>query len=105
MRSAMATRVRVAILDTGVDETLLDESHETFHGTKGASFVSDGPSESPWWFARELHGTQMAHIIHALDPCCQLSIAKVCEGRKDITPERVGRVRLEKPTSTALIMI
>ncbi len=84
-----SAKIRVALIDTGVDQTLLDE---TFHGMEGASFVSDGENESPWWFARELHGTHMAHIIHAIDPYCVLRIASVGDARKDILAERVARV-------------
>jgi hypothetical protein len=84
--SGLRTKIKVAILDNGVDMTLLDE---TFKGTDGASFVCD---ESPWWLVQELHGTQMAHIIHALDPFCELKIEKICEMKRDFTAERVARV-------------
>jgi len=84
-----SSRIKVAVIDTGVDETLLDD---TFRGTLGASFVSDEGNESSWWFARELHGTYMAHIIHAIDPYCELKIYQAGEVRDDILPERVATV-------------
>jgi len=82
-------RIRVAVIDTGVDETLLDD---TFRGISGQSFVVEEGKESMWWIAKELHGTRMAHIIHSLDPFCKLKIYKCGDARTDITKERVTRV-------------
>ena len=58
----------------------------------GRSFVDDNSRVSPWLFASDPHGTQMANLICAIDPCCELYVAKVAESRSGITPERVARV-------------
>ena len=58
----------------------------------GRSFVDDNSRVSPWLFASDPHGTQMANVICAIDPWCELYVAKVAESRLGITPERVARV-------------
>ncbi|KAL8943001.1 MAG: hypothetical protein Q9211_001150 [Gyalolechia sp. 1 TL-2023] len=57
----------------------------------GRSFVDDNFRVSPWLFASDPHGTQMANLICAIDPCCELYVAKVAETRSGITPERVAK--------------
>ena len=78
----------MAIIDTGIDETLLD-----FRNIDGGSFVRHDGKESSWWLAREMHGTNMARIVRSLDPYCELYIAQVGESKTDIRPERVIQVR------------
>lgn len=58
----------------------------------GRSFVDDNFRVSPWLFASDPHGTQMANLICAVDPWCDLYVAKVTEGRSGIDPARVERV-------------
>ncbi|KAL9120735.1 MAG: hypothetical protein Q9187_002705 [Circinaria calcarea] len=58
----------------------------------GRSFVDDNSRVSPWLFASDPHGTQMANLICAIDPWCELYVAKVTESRHGITPERVARL-------------
>ncbi|KAM0518153.1 hypothetical protein ACHAPE_004560 [Trichoderma viride] len=57
----------------------------------GCSFVDDDSRLSSWLFASNPHGTQMANLICAIDPCCDLYVAKVTEGRYDIKPDRVAK--------------
>ena len=57
----------------------------------GRSFVDNDHQLSPWLFASEPHGTQMANLICAIDPACELYVAKVTDGRDGITPHRVAR--------------
>ncbi|KAL7961290.1 hypothetical protein V8C34DRAFT_274322 [Trichoderma compactum] len=57
----------------------------------GRSFVDDNVRVSPWLFASDPHGTQMANLICAVDPWCDLYVAKVTEGRSGIKPARVER--------------
>lgn len=59
---------------------------------EGCSFVDDDYQLSPWLFASHPHGTQMANLICALDPACQLYVAKVTDGTYGITPYRVAKV-------------
>jgi hypothetical protein len=61
----------------------------------GKSFVDDDSQGSSWLFASDPHGTQMANLICALDPGCELYIAKVADDRFGITPERVSKVSSE----------
>lgn len=58
----------------------------------GRSFVYDGSKVSPWLFASDSHGTQMANLICAMDPFCDLYVARVAEGKYGITPERAAEV-------------
>ena len=65
---------------------------------KGKSFVEfgteNGDRESPWWLASDPHGTQMASIIHELDPLCKLYVAKVGTSRDEIlNRDCIKRVR------------
>ncbi|KAL7973096.1 hypothetical protein HDV63DRAFT_414849, partial [Trichoderma sp. SZMC 28014] len=57
----------------------------------GRSFVDDGVKVSPWLFASDSHGTQMANLICAMDPFCELYVARVSEGKYGITPDRAAR--------------
>lgn len=70
----------MAILDSGVDQGEFEDTKDL----TGQSF-----SGSHWWLSSEQHGTQMAKIISAIDPCCKLWIAKVADHRTSITTEAV----------------
>lgn len=59
---------------------------------EGRSFVYDGPKVSPWLFASDSHGTQMANLICAMDPFCELYVARVAEGKYGISPDRAAKV-------------
>jgi hypothetical protein len=59
---------------------------------EGHSFVDDGFKICPWLFASDSHGTQMANLICAMDPFCDLYVARVAEGKYGITLERAARV-------------
>jgi len=63
--------------------------------SEGKSFVDDDYQLSPWLFASDPHGTQMANLICAIDPGCQLYVAQVTDGRYGITPHRVKEVSTE----------
>ncbi|KAL6693303.1 hypothetical protein J3F84DRAFT_401180 [Trichoderma pleuroticola] len=67
------------------------ENHKTLWSRikGGKSFVGDSSRVSPWLFAFNPHGTQMANLICAIDPWCDLYVAKVTEGRAGIMPARV----------------
>jgi hypothetical protein len=57
------------------------------------SFVHGPEGESPWWHAEDPHGTQMANLIAAIDPRCDLYIARVCTGKiDDIRIQQVVKV-------------
>jgi len=81
------------------------------HGTlwsrikEGKSFVDDDYRVSPWLFASDPHGTQMANLICSLDPACELYVAKVTDGNNfGISPERVISVCLCFLLSSALLV-
>lgn len=65
----------------------------------GRSFVDDDHQLSPWLFASDPHGTQLANIICAIDPACELYVAKVTDGRDGIRPHRVARASIPSFTS------
>ncbi|KAI0465847.1 hypothetical protein F4859DRAFT_499445 [Xylaria cf. heliscus] len=57
----------------------------------GRSFVDESYKQSPWHLASNPHGTQMANLICAIDPLCELYVAKVHDGQYGMTPGRVAR--------------
>lgn len=59
---------------------------------EGRSFVAGGSSHSPWHLACNPHGTQMANLICAIDPLCEIYVARVAEDAVGITPDRVTKV-------------
>ncbi|QYT03731.1 Peptidase_S8 domain-containing protein [Trichoderma simmonsii] len=69
------------------------ENHKTLWSRikGGKSFVEDSSRVSPWLFASNPHGTQMANLICAIDPWCDLYVAKVTDGQAGIMPARVTR--------------
>ncbi|PTB49646.1 hypothetical protein M431DRAFT_524534 [Trichoderma harzianum CBS 226.95] len=69
------------------------ENHKTLWSRikGGKSFVEDNSRVSPWLFASNPHGTQMANLICAIDPWCDLYVAKVTDGQAGIMPARVTR--------------
>jgi hypothetical protein len=105
-------RTRVAILDNGIlsvspvsydatgasaNEHLKEEVTEDSKSIwsriqEGRSFVDDNSRLSPWLFASDPHGTQMANLICAIDPFCEIYIARVAEDSFGITAERVAKV-------------
>jgi hypothetical protein len=58
----------------------------------GRSFVEGESTISPWLFASNPHGTQMANMICAIDPFCEIYIARVAEDAYGVTPKRVQKV-------------
>lgn len=81
-------RIRVAILDSGVDPVLFSSQGRNI---VGASFVhkSNGSKESPWWLASDPHGSHIANLVSQLDPCCDLYIAKVAESKNQLQLDQV----------------
>ncbi|KAF4460275.1 hypothetical protein FALBO_12951 [Fusarium albosuccineum] len=58
---------------------------------EGRSFVDANSKHSPWYFASNAHGTQMANLICAIDPFCEIYVARVAEDAFGITPKRVEK--------------
>ncbi|KAI0526729.1 hypothetical protein F5B22DRAFT_655851 [Xylaria bambusicola] len=58
---------------------------------EGRSFVDGDSRLSPWLFASNPHGTQMANLICAIDPFCELYVARVAEDARGITANRVAQ--------------
>ncbi|KAI0444581.1 hypothetical protein F4803DRAFT_511204 [Xylaria telfairii] len=56
---------------------------------KGKSFLADGYRLGSWSFASDLHGTQMANLICAIDPHCGILVPKVTEGRYGVDAGRL----------------
>ncbi len=84
--------MKVAIIDTGADESEFPKDLNSFIGR---SFVhkEDENTESPWWLTSDVHGTYMAQLICQLDPFCQIYIAKVSDHKLSLEIERVIEVR------------
>ena len=95
-----ATRpIRVALIDNGVlnisphDAKELNDPRGLWRRIKeGRTFVVPDCKASPWLFASDPHGTQMANLICAIDPNCELYVAKVGEGQYGIFASRVCKV-------------
>lgn len=78
-------RVKVALLDNGVDPTISRELASTI--ATGRSFVRAGSQNGPllpWDVAADPHGTQMAYLIHMVNPWCRLYPARVASFHKDV---------------------
>ncbi|KAE9376015.1 subtilisin-like protein [Stipitochalara longipes BDJ] len=85
--------VKVAIIDTGIDQN-------SFEPNKFKEFYSKGDmysetQDSPWWLSVDIHGTQMAKLVTAIDPYCKLFIAKVGDHKTDITRSAVTKAILD----------
>jgi hypothetical protein len=100
-------KIKICLIDSGVIvvenkavELGKPKSHIASQIVDGKSFVYEGSLVSPWWHASVPHGTQMASLICAIDPCCQLFVAKVGDittpnldlTTAHVTPERVAEV-------------
>ncbi|OTA95155.1 hypothetical protein M434DRAFT_10064 [Hypoxylon sp. CO27-5] len=85
-------RIKVAVIDNGVDRIRASVSKKI---SKGVSFVTAGVENDncilPWWMVADPHGTQMASLIEKANPFCQLYIARVGKGRKDILPGNAAK--------------
>ena len=58
----------------------------------GRSFVESNTTFWPWQFPSDPHGTQMANLICAIDPFCEIYVARVAEDATGITPKAVAKV-------------
>ncbi|KAM3440685.1 hypothetical protein NHJ13734_003214 [Beauveria thailandica] len=58
----------------------------------GRSFVDSSSKFCPWQFPSDPHGTQMANLICALDPTCEIYVARVAEDAFGINPDIVTKV-------------
>ncbi|TRX88928.1 hypothetical protein FHL15_010156 [Xylaria flabelliformis] len=89
-------RTRVAILDSGILAIPPLQAKEGENKglwpriAEGESFIDDTTRLAPWQFASDPHGTQIANIISAIDPHCEIYVAKVTEGRHGIMPDNVA---------------
>ncbi|CAH0024479.1 unnamed protein product, partial [Clonostachys rhizophaga] len=57
----------------------------------GKSFVESSSRFNPWQFPSDAHGTQMANLICALDPYCDLYVARVAETTVGINAASVAK--------------
>ncbi|KAH6982583.1 hypothetical protein EDB80DRAFT_735975 [Ilyonectria destructans] len=57
----------------------------------GKSFLDENYTMGSWSFASDPHGTQMINLICAIDPRCDIYVAKIIEGRYGIAPDRLAR--------------
>jgi hypothetical protein len=91
-------RTRVAILDSGILnipplQTEKDENKGLWPRiAEGESFIDNTTRLPPWQFSSDPHGTQIANVISAIDPHCEIYVAKITEGRHGILPDNVAEV-------------
>ncbi len=102
---------RVALLDNGVQSIIpvapqspettasagVDEKGATSKGiwsriVKGRSFVENSRTFNSWHLPCDPHGTQMANLICAVDPTCELYVARVAEDARGIQSNHVAKV-------------
>lgn len=69
----------------------------------GRSFVDSNSKFCPWQFPSHPHGTQMANLICALDPLCEIYVGRVAEDAFGIKAENVKKV--SHPSSDVLIIL
>ncbi|KAF2802521.1 subtilisin-like protein [Mytilinidion resinicola] len=82
-----ANRIKIAIIDNGVDkwQTTISENIK-----KGISYMSKTHGHTlPWFTASHAHGTHMASLIRKVSPICDLYIYRVNSHRGDINAENV----------------
>ncbi|KAL6415763.1 Ankyrin repeat protein [Ilyonectria robusta] len=89
-------RTRVAILDSGfLVMPQVQKDNEADEGlwpqiAEGKSFINNASRQRPWHFPSDSHGTQIANLISAIDPHCEIYVAKIVEGRQGIMPNNVA---------------
>ena len=92
-------KIKIALIDTGIvameDRRSLGREFLPGQIKDGISFVhgADGESESHWWLPSNEHGPQMADIICAIDPYCELYPIKVANERSVKAPQTIIDVR------------
>ena len=57
---------------------------------EGKSFVHEQDRVSPWYLASDPDGTQRANLVCAIDPLCQLFVAKIADGHYDSSAARAA---------------
>ncbi|KAL1889130.1 hypothetical protein Sste5346_009076 [Sporothrix stenoceras] len=57
----------------------------------GRSFVDSNSKFCPWQFPSDPHGTQTANLICALDPLCEIYVARVAEDAFGIKADNVAK--------------
>ena len=115
-------RIKVCIIDTGIDESrfkleagITTPPHKSTWSRKkknatgvkseGENDVEDEAKKprivgstfsqtgnSHWWLSGDSHGTQMAKLVTNLDPCCSIYVAKVGDSKSDISNGAVVEV-------------
>lgn len=92
-------RIKIAIIDNGIDKWQDTISENIKHGVSYASRV-DGKL-LPWFTAAHAHGTHMASLIRKINPYCELYVFRVSSLREGMDPKRAIEVsshRFELPT-------
>jgi len=97
-------KVKVAIIDNGVDQMHFPLSQSI---ERGASFVKAGGSTEmpylPWYTAADAHGTQMAYLVHSMNPWCRLFPLRVGTLQRDIDVRAAVKVITTLSCATSLV--
>jgi hypothetical protein len=86
--------VRMGNNQTNGAENEEEEEDISLPVTVGCSFVYKDSNTLPWHYSEDAHGTQMAHLIRALDPRCDLIVARVGGRRNPITAKNLAAVSI-----------
>jgi hypothetical protein len=88
-------KVKVAIIDNGVDQMRGTISDNIEYGR---SFVKDGLAGTPylpWCTAADPHGTQMAYLVRNVNPYCRIYPLRAGSLREDIDPDAAAQVGID----------
>ncbi|KAI8960596.1 hypothetical protein F5Y11DRAFT_329178 [Daldinia sp. FL1419] len=92
MRARKPERVKVALIDDGVDLSKLESYNGIVSATGLSYYPRDGMTERPWHSSSSGHGTVMANMILRINPYVSLHVMKLkdsmsIEGKRTIFAE------------------
>jgi hypothetical protein len=83
-------RIKIAIIDNGIDKWQDAISENIKHGVSYASRANG--KLLPWFTAAHAHGTHMASLIRKINPYCDLYIFRVSSLREGMDPNKAIEV-------------
>ncbi|KAM0664055.1 hypothetical protein ACQRIU_007056 [Beauveria bassiana] len=97
---------KVAIIDNGILSMEPPSATRVASPTRpeapADSFVYERDSWSPWYLASNPHGTQMANLVCAIDPLCQLFIAKIADSHYGSSAARAAKAPFNEAVQKAM---
>ncbi|KAK0732407.1 peptidase S8/S53 domain-containing protein, partial [Apiosordaria backusii] len=92
-------RVKVALIDDGVDLSSLDSYNDIVQATGLSYYPPDGNFEMPWHRSSTGHGTIMANMIVRINPWVTLYVMKIQDGPSS---DNIGRTIFADSTAKAI---